>query len=172
MGLKDDLEREAAAIFRAAWETRDGTVVPADDSLKLGNDAVKLDATVLYADLADSTKLVDGRSASFAAEIYKTFLHCAAKIIRSESGIITAYDGDRIMAVYRSITPYPSLSTRRRASSIRRKRTLSSTWLASTVVNCLWLGPACEAQMIWYGLVGQPTMPPNLRHFLMRTEHT
>jgi class 3 adenylate cyclase len=100
MGLKDDLEREAAAIFRAAWETRDGTVVPADDSLKLGNDAVKLDATVLYADLADSTKLVDGRSASFAAEIYKTFLHCAAKIIRSESGIITAYDGDRIMAVY------------------------------------------------------------------------
>lgn len=75
-------------------------VVPSDDSLKLGNDAVQLDATVLYADLADSTKLVDGRSASFAAEIYKTFLHCAARIVRSESGIITAYDGDRIMAVY------------------------------------------------------------------------
>src|ERR1035438_8182643 len=100
MGLKDDLERETAAIFRAAWETRDGAVVPSDDSLKLGNDAVKLDATVLYADLADSTKLVDVRSASFATKIYKTFLHCAAKIIRSEGGIITAYDGDRIMAVY------------------------------------------------------------------------
>jgi class 3 adenylate cyclase len=36
----------------------------------------------------------------FAAEIYKTFLHCAAKIIRSEDGVITAYDGDRIMAVF------------------------------------------------------------------------
>jgi class 3 adenylate cyclase len=34
------------------------------------------------------------------AEIYKTFLHCAAKIIRSEGGVITAYDGDRVMAVY------------------------------------------------------------------------
>jgi class 3 adenylate cyclase len=27
-------------------------------------------------------------------------LHCAAKIIRSESGEITAYDGDRVMAVF------------------------------------------------------------------------
>jgi class 3 adenylate cyclase len=32
--------------------------------------------------------------------MYKTFLHCAAKIIRSEEGVITAYDGDRVMAVY------------------------------------------------------------------------
>ena len=55
---------------------------------------------MLYADLADSTKLVDSQAAFLAAEIYKTFLHCAAKIIRSEDGVITAYDGDRIMAVY------------------------------------------------------------------------
>lgn len=100
MGLKADLEKEVAAVFRAKWDERDGTVVPEDDSLTLSNDAVKLEATVLYADLADSTKLVDGQAAFFAAEIYKTFLHCAAKIIRSEDGVITAYDGDRIMAVY------------------------------------------------------------------------
>jgi class 3 adenylate cyclase len=100
MALKDDLDKEVAAIFKAAWDKRDGTVVPADDSLRLGNDAVALDATVLYADLADSTSLVDSHIDSFAAEIYKTFLHCAAKIIRQEGGTITAYDGDRIMAVY------------------------------------------------------------------------
>jgi class 3 adenylate cyclase len=100
MALNDDLQKEVAAIFKAAWDRRDGTVVPADDSLRLGNDAVELDATVLYADLADSTKLVDGHIPGFAAEVYKTFLHCAAKIIRQEGGTITAYDGDRIMAVY------------------------------------------------------------------------
>ena len=100
MGLKADLEKEVAAVFRAKWEQRDGNVVPEDDSLTLGNDAVKLEATVLYADLADSTTLVGGHAAFFAAEMYKTFLHCAAKIIRSEDGVITAYDGDRIMAVY------------------------------------------------------------------------
>jgi class 3 adenylate cyclase len=100
MGLKDDLEKEVAAIFKWKWEERDSEVVPEDEDLKLGNDAVKLDATVLYADMADSTKLVDGYEPWFAAEIYKTFLHCAAKIIRSHDGVITAYDGDRIMAVY------------------------------------------------------------------------
>jgi class 3 adenylate cyclase len=100
VGLKADLEKEVAAAFRAKWDERDGNVVPEDDSLTLGNDAVKLNATVLYADLADSTNLVDSQVAFVAAEIYKTFLHCAAKIIRSEDGEITAYDGDRVMAVY------------------------------------------------------------------------
>ena len=74
--------------------------MPESEEVKLGNDAVKLKATVLYADLADSTALVDGYKKPFAAEIYKAFLHCAAKIIRDEGGTITAYDGDPIMAVY------------------------------------------------------------------------
>jgi class 3 adenylate cyclase len=100
MSLKDDLEAEIVKIFRSSWTERDGTVIPADDAVLLGNDAVKLDATILYADLADSTVLVDTHKPWFAAEIYKTFLHCAAKIIRSESGVITVYDGDRIMAVF------------------------------------------------------------------------
>ena len=100
MSLKEELDEEVAQILKDAWEERDGTVVPSEDSVKLGNDAVKLDATVLYADMADSTELVDGYKPWFAAEMYKTFLHCAAKIIRSESGVITAYDGDRVMGVF------------------------------------------------------------------------
>jgi class 3 adenylate cyclase len=100
VGLKADLQKEVAQVFAAKWEERDGIVVPDDDSLSLGNDAVKLEATVLYADLADSTKLVDSQAHFVSAEIYKTFLHCSAKIIRSENGEITAYDGDRVMAVY------------------------------------------------------------------------
>jgi class 3 adenylate cyclase len=100
VGLKDELEKHVSAIYKAKWDERDGNVVPDDDSVTLSNDAVKLKATVLYADLADSTKLVDGHAASFAAAMYKTFLHCAAKVINSEKGVITAYDGDRIMAIY------------------------------------------------------------------------
>lgn len=100
MGLKEDLEAEVATIFRSKWTERDGEKVPEAEDLKLGNDAVKLNATVLYADLADSTALVDGYKQFFSAEIYKTFLHCAAKIVRDEDGAITAYDGDRIMAVF------------------------------------------------------------------------
>jgi class 3 adenylate cyclase len=100
MGLKEDLEEQVQNIFKTNWTTRNGQVVPADDSIKFLNDAVILDATVLYADLDASTNLVDSYKPKFAAEIYKTFLYCSAKIIRDCGGEITAYDGDRIMAVF------------------------------------------------------------------------
>lgn len=100
MALKDDLSKEVAEIFRAQWSARDGTVVPDETKLTLGNDGVNLDATILYADLSESTKLVDNYQKQFAAEIYKAYLRCAAKIIRAEGGTITSYDGDRIMAVF------------------------------------------------------------------------
>lgn len=100
MGLKDDLSVYVKDIFDKNWTERSGQVVPTENSVTMSNDAVKVTGAVLYADLADSTKLVDAFAPQFAAEIYKTFLHCAAKIIASEGGQITAYDGDRVMAVF------------------------------------------------------------------------
>jgi class 3 adenylate cyclase len=100
MGLKKDLEDKVKDIFAEQWSTRDGQKVPSADDLKLSNDAVKLEGVVLYADMSDSTKLVDSKKDWFAAEVYKAYLHCAAKLIRNQGGTITAYDGDRIMAVF------------------------------------------------------------------------
>lgn len=100
MGLASDLESEVKKIFRSAWETREGEVVPEPDDIGLGNEGVYLDAAVLYADLDGSTKMVDSHAAEFAAEIYKTYLYCAGRVIASEDGAITAYDGDRVMAVF------------------------------------------------------------------------
>ncbi len=101
MALVDDLKDETNKIFREEWKFRNGQVVPEPKDIGLGNDAVYFErATVLYADLSDSTGLVDGYKWWFAADIYKTFLHCAAKIIKNEGGTITAYDGDRIMGVF------------------------------------------------------------------------
>ena len=94
------LSKEVRKIFRETWTTRKGRKVPEPEGLGLGNHAVELDGTVLYADLDESTNLVDRYKPEFAAEIYKAYLSCAAKVIRSEGGIITSYDGDRIMAVY------------------------------------------------------------------------
>jgi class 3 adenylate cyclase len=100
MGLKEDLQADVAEIFRERWNERNGRGVPDPEDLALSNDAVNLEATVLYADMADSTDLVDNKKPFFAAEIYKTYLICAARIIKAEGGAISAYDGDRIMAVF------------------------------------------------------------------------
>lgn len=100
MGLKADLEKEVKDILKTKWATRDGQKVPEADDVKLGNDAVKLAGTVLYADLAGSTNLVDKFKKEFAAEVYKAYLICACRVIRDNGGVITAFDGDRVMAVY------------------------------------------------------------------------
>lgn len=100
MALKDDLESQVGIIFESQWTSRDGQVVPAPGDVKLGNDAIKLKGTVLYADLSESTTMVEKKKAHFSAEVYKAFLHCAAKVIKQFGGTITAYDGDRIMAVF------------------------------------------------------------------------
>ena len=100
MSLSDDLNSEVLKMLSERWSSREGRVVPESDDLKLSNDAITLEGTVLYADLDDSTKLVDTTEPWFAAEVYKCYLVCAARIIRSEGGEITSYDGDRIMAVF------------------------------------------------------------------------
>lgn len=101
MSLKVDLETEVKKIFKEDWTSRTGQIVPQPEDLKLSNDAVVFEkATVVYADLSESTVLVDSMKWEFSAEIYKTYLYCAAKIIRSEGGIITSYDGDRVMGIF------------------------------------------------------------------------
>lgn len=120
MSLEDDLIQKVGDIFGQQWTQRNGQVVPSPDSVKLSNDSVKLTGTILYADMSESTKLVDTKKALFAAEIYKTFLHCAAKIIRSEGGDITAYDGDRIMAVF--LGDYKNSSAARAALKLNYAR--------------------------------------------------
>jgi len=100
MGLTDDLKAAVVQRLGEGWKVRNTSSVPTESSLGLGNDALRLEGAVLYADLADSTGLVDRHDPHFAALVYKTYLHCAAKIIRARGGTITAYAGDRIMAVF------------------------------------------------------------------------
>ena len=100
MSLEDDLRKQVKSTFGDAWTERDGQVVPAPKDVALGNVGVNLEAAVLYADLRGSTDMVNSQTKTFAGEVYKTYLHCAGKIINDNGGVITAYDGDRIMAVF------------------------------------------------------------------------
>ena len=125
MSLRDDLIAEVKEIFQSQWETRKGQIVPGPEDLQLGNHAVTLDATVLYADLADSTVMVDEQPEYISAEIYKTYMACAARIIKRSGGTITAYDGDRIMAVFIGGTK----------NSIAAKTGLQITWAVDKILN-------------------------------------
>lgn len=101
MTLKDELTNYIHDTFSKVWTISDWDRVPKEeDKLGLGNVGAKIEATVLYADLADSTGLVKSKSAQFAAEVYKSYVYAAAKCIRHRGGAVTAYDGDRVMGVF------------------------------------------------------------------------
>lgn len=100
MSLIVELESYVDNVFTEEWTRRQGQKVPDTSDVALKNEAVELEATVLYADLAGSTKMVKEKQDYVAAEVYKACLYCAAKLIRNKGGSITAYDGDRVMGVF------------------------------------------------------------------------
>ncbi len=102
MGLKDDLISQASDSLKSTWKEEITEIVPDPEDLALNSNHAKHleSATVLYADLNGSTNMVDNYKWYFSAAIYKIYLRSAAQIIRSEGGFITAYDGDRIMAIF------------------------------------------------------------------------
>ena len=71
MGMTDDLNAEVNKIIKEQWCTTDGRVVPEAENIELGNKGINLEATCLYADLAESTSLVNTLSVQIAAEVYK-----------------------------------------------------------------------------------------------------
>jgi class 3 adenylate cyclase len=102
MGLKDDLSNEVSETFSHQWREEEAADIPDPEDLRLNaNHAKNLKmATVLYADLDGSTNMVDTQNWNLSAEVYKSYLRCASEIIRNEGGSITAYDGDRVMAIF------------------------------------------------------------------------
>ncbi|MGW7134017.1 adenylate/guanylate cyclase domain-containing protein [Streptomyces bobili] len=101
MSLGDDIRSDVNKLAGTAWTIRNGYVVPGTDDVKLfSNDAVKLDAVYLYADLLGSTKLARGFQPETAGKVIRASLRTASKIIKSRGGEIRSYDGDRVMGIF------------------------------------------------------------------------
>jgi class 3 adenylate cyclase len=100
MELFSGLSGQVATFLNEKWEIENARVVPEPEDIKLSNHAKLFDAVVFYADLADSTLLVDKNSPEIVARLYKMFLNCAARLVRVNDGKIVSYDGDRVMGIY------------------------------------------------------------------------
>ena len=97
--MEDELAASVDSILRDAWDVKSAQVIPETQDLGLGNEGRTLDATVLYADLADSTELAI-YDQQIAAEVYKAYLLGTTKIIKAQGGEIRSFDGDRVMGVF------------------------------------------------------------------------
>lgn len=94
------VEDSVQAIVDAQWQTRDGQVVPETEDIVLKNGAVNLDATYLYADLANSSRAAQALKRTVTARIIRTYLDAASRLIRHFGGEIRSFDGDRVMGIF------------------------------------------------------------------------
>lgn len=100
MGLKDDIESGMKDILSQSWSIIDGKVVPNTEDVKLAGGAVRLDATVLYADMVQSSYLATEFQQRTAAKVMKAFLKTMTRLITTYGGKVTRFDGDRVRGVF------------------------------------------------------------------------
>jgi class 3 adenylate cyclase len=100
MGIQDDVRTAVDQICSVAWNERSGTVVPETEEVVFKNGAVNVEATYLYADLANSTGLAHHVSRKVAARVIRSYLNASARVIRTWNGAIRSYDGDRVMGIF------------------------------------------------------------------------
>lgn len=100
MTLLDDLNSGVSDVLKTSWDLRDGRIVPSSDDVALIGGGVQFEGTVLYADLAQSSKLATEFQQRTAAKVIKSFLLCCTKIIIANEGTVTSFDGDRVMGVF------------------------------------------------------------------------
>lgn len=96
----DEIIGSARQVLKTDWHRSDRVVVPESTDIGLGNDAGCFEGTVLYVDMRGSSELVHGYKDYFAAEMFKVFLMAACDVIKNNSGVITSFDGDRVMAIF------------------------------------------------------------------------
>jgi adenylate cyclase len=88
-------------IFETNWDITNSTIMPSVSNLGLdANHARKLQATILYSDLANSSAMVETLGFSLSAKIFKSFLACTTRISKSNGATIASFDGDRVMSIF------------------------------------------------------------------------
>lgn len=121
----DKLRAQATELWNVKWNERTGQVVPSTDSVAHANGAVKVEATYLYADLADSTEMQKLFGSDFAARVHRMYLGAASDIIREAGGSIKSFDGDRVMGIFMG-------------SSMRSSATIAAlkiNWVVTKIIN-------------------------------------
>ena len=100
MTLLSDITANISGIMAQSWDIVQDTSVPSDKDVTMTGRAVKLEGTVLYADMRQSSFLAEEVSQRVAGKVYQAFLSSIGKLISANEGTITAYDGDRIMGIF------------------------------------------------------------------------
>lgn len=98
--ISEKIASEVEGVLQTPWTTRSGQVVPDTDDVKLKGGAVMIDATYLYADLADSSGAAHRLKKEVTGKLIRSYLDATSRVIKHYGGSIRSFDGDRVMGIF------------------------------------------------------------------------
>lgn len=108
MALLDTLQSEVDKILGMNWQLKDTNEIPESEEILLANEAFKIEATFLYADLAEVTLLAEKCSWEITAKIIRAYLDISARLILAHGGAVRNAGGHRVMGIFRGESPNTS----------------------------------------------------------------
>lgn len=100
MPTKAEIIKEIDTFFSGNYEITQGTTIPDVDDIQLGNSGKELELAMMFIDIRESTKIVDGFRRTTAAKMYKSFLWGIAKIARMNNGELRSFNGDGVLIAF------------------------------------------------------------------------
>ncbi|MEO9022751.1 MAG: hypothetical protein ABI290_11515 [Ginsengibacter sp.] len=108
MTLLDTLQTEVDNILGIDWQLREASEIPESEEIALANGAFKIQATFLYADLADVTVLAEKCSWGTTAKIIRAYLDISVRLILAHGGAVRSVRDHSVMGIFRGETPNTS----------------------------------------------------------------
>ena len=108
MTLLDTLQSEVDTVLAIDWQLTDTNVLPEAREIALENGAFKIEATFLYADLADVMMLAEKCSWETTAKIIRAYLTIAARLILADGGTVRSAGSHSVMGIFNGETPNTS----------------------------------------------------------------
>lgn len=100
MSLKDDISNGVDDYFGGAYTITNSRAVPSAENVGLGKVGVSIELVMMFVDIRESTKIVDGLRRISAARMYKSFLWSVSKIVKYYNGEIKSFNGDGALVVF------------------------------------------------------------------------
>ncbi len=100
--MKSAIEEKVTEIIDNDFDVEDISSVPnLDDSrLTFGNKGLRFEATVLYIDMRESTKILNKHNRTTIAKLHMAYFHTIVKIATSLGGEVRSFNGDGMLVFF------------------------------------------------------------------------
>ena len=125
MTTKEDIIKGVDDFFSGNYDVTDGRVIPDVADVPFGKNGKEIELAMLFIDIRESTKIVDGLRRITAARMYKSFLWGVAKIARLNDGELRSFNGDGVLVAF--------VGDNKRTNAV--KAALQMSWFAKEILK-------------------------------------